>query len=597
MINVADELHAATEQGIIASSSEIGIPNSEETVAEALARQQEEIDELEEGMPDDYAKEETVGNFRSALMGANGILRLRPLYGARGALIQYTQDTTHHIIIRRETNENELGDYSLQKEIEGAEAYGYTIPEVGEKYSFPFGAKSGMELMEPSFGGAMHSYVPTIAPANIVTLEGFNFEACGLVEITEGLSITFVKEVKYYNHINEQTQETECVKDDDESGIDYATTEGYVYLCSVYLYSVSAIGAETNLPEIKAAIKAVTPPSIPTDYAKEATLGNESTDTQTSKTVFGWLKKLYLLLTDNVYGLDKIKQSAANAAFSAGTASDSASSAATSAASADGKIGTEDNAASAATLFGRLKQANTYLTDTIAARLGTPSTGHTIAGDVESIKTETDKIGTATSGKPATLFAAIEAINMNLTQEQINAIVTAIQNGVTLSQLNTSITNAGNAATAAGTAATTAGQTASLAAQSAQTAAADAASVMAEVQELMSEAEVLAIPHQAAINIIVPQEHSGAVANLAINPNVMYTLGNLTALSLIMQTPADANVYNEYMVQFYCQTGFTLAVTHYDGQTTVLFPYGAACEAGHHYALSIVNNMALLAKA
>lgn len=592
MINVADELHAATEQGIIASSSEISIPNSEETVAEALARQQEEIDELEEGMPDDYAKEETVGNFRSALMGANGILRLRPLYGARGALIQDTQDTTHHIIVRHETNENELGEYGLQKEIEGGESYGYTLPEEGAKYSFPFGAKSGIELMEPSFGGASHFYVPTTAPANIITQSGFNFEACGLVEITEGMSITFVKEVKYYNHTNEQTQETETVKDDDESGIDYATTEGYVYVCSLYVYSTSETPSEISLADIKqdtnilndrthglAAIKT----AIAT-LAANKTLAELQASMQGS-TGNHTLLEIYTLLTSNDNGLAALKTYLTTTIYTYLTDTINANMAKDSSVkdgndTAIGLLKDQNNGLAA--IKSALANLTVSLTQADLAYLASQITGLNLSSQ------QISDLGSA-------IATAIGSVTATLTSSQIADIVSAIENGVTLSQLNTTIGNAAAASQQAATNAGQAAQNANSAAEEASQAAAAAAQAAAAIEGLVTETELTALPSTAVINIEQPEQSSGAVV-LTIAPDIEYTLGDLTSLSLVLSAPASDNRYHDYAVRFRAIADFQVQVTHYDQQHTIQFLYSAQCKTGHYYLLSIYDDKAFMAE-
>jgi hypothetical protein len=202
------------------------------------------------------------------------------------------------------------------------------------------------------------------------------------------------------------------------------------------------------------------------------------------------------------------------------------------------------------------------------------------------------------------IATALGTVTATLTSSQIDAIVAGIEDGVTLNTLNTTIGNAGtaaaNAATKARTAATqatTAAQNANSASNSAATAAANAATAAAALESLATETQLTALPSTAVINLEQPAQSSGAVV-LTIAPDIEYTLGDVTSLTLVLSAPPSDSRYHDYAVRFHATADFTLQITHYDTQNNIVvnYPYGASCKSGSYYLLSVYANVALLAE-
>lgn len=382
---------------------------------------------------------------------------------------------------------------------------------------------------------------------------------------------------------------------------------------------------------------------------KIGTNADNASDSFGSGTIFGKLRAIIDLLKNGSYGLSEIESEVANAGTAAGTAANKAESAddklGDKGDSADdtttgsvfarlraiiNKIGTNSDAAveisGSGTIFGRLraiidnyldnssyglskiytdmvKQSNVGTSSDTAAengstlfavlkwvkdKLGTPASGHTVAGDAgdaatdaEAIKTAVgDKSNSAGEASTDTMFSWVKKL-----RDYLNGIV----NTAPYAKESSVKTNVGGTDyTAIGELRDNNHGLSALLAKLAQ--------IIAYLGTIQIETQILSLPNAARIDIVTPEQSSGAISNLQIHANVMYHLGDLTALSLIMVEPSDLTIYNEFVVCFFCQTGFTLQITHWDANTQVLFNSGATCEAGHYYILSVVDNLALLAK-
>lgn len=382
---------------------------------------------------------------------------------------------------------------------------------------------------------------------------------------------------------------------------------------------------------------------------KIGTNADNASDSSGSGTIFGKLRAIIELLKNSTYGLSEIESEVANAGTAAGTAANKAESAdnklgdkGDSANDTTGgsvfarlraiinKIGTNSDAAveisGSGTIFGRLraiidnyldnssyglskiytdmaKQSNVGTSSDNAAengstlfavlkwvkdKLGTPAASHTVAGDAGNAATDAAAIKTAigdksnTSGEASTdtMFSWVKKL-----RDYLNGIV----NTAPYAKESSVKTNVGGTDyTAIGELRDNNHGLSALLAKLAQ--------IIADIGTIQTETEILSLPNAARIDIVTPEQSSGAISNLQIHANVMYHLGDLTALSLIMVEPSDLTIYNEFVVCFFCQTGFTLQITHWDANTQVLFNSGATCEAGHYYILSVVDNLALLAK-
>ena len=376
---------------------------------------------------------------------------------------------------------------------------------------------------------------------------------------------------------------------------------------------------------------------------------DSASDMVGSGTIFGKLRAIIELLKNGSYGLSEISTAVDNAGTAAGTAANKAESAdeklGDKGDSADdttagsvfarmraiiNKIGTNSDAAvevsGSGTIFGRLraiidnyldnsnyglskiytdmaKQSNVGTSSDTAAengstlfavlkwvkdKLGTPAASHTVAGDAgdaaadaAAIKSAVgDKSNSAGEASTDTMFSWVKKL-----RDYLNGIV----NTAPYAKESSVKTNVGGTDyTAIGELRDNNHGLSALLAKLAQ--------IIADIGTIQAETEILSLPNAARIDIVTPEQSSGAISNLQIHANVMYHLGDLTALSLIMVEPSDLTIYNEFVVCFFCQTGFTLQITHWDANTQVLFNSGATCEAGHYYILSVVDNLALLAK-
>lgn len=77
---------------------------------------------------------------------------------------------------------------------------------------------------------------------------------------------------------------------------------------------------------------------------------------------------------------------------------------------------------------------------------------------------------------------------------------------------------------------------------------------------------------------------------LAIDPNKFYSFGEVGSLTLTLNTPADATIYNEYMFEF--DSGTT--PTSLTLPNTVKWQETPTIEASKTYQCSIVNNIGIL---
>lgn len=77
---------------------------------------------------------------------------------------------------------------------------------------------------------------------------------------------------------------------------------------------------------------------------------------------------------------------------------------------------------------------------------------------------------------------------------------------------------------------------------------------------------------------------------LAIDPNKFYSFGEVSSLTLTLNTPTDATIYNEYMFEF--DSGTT--PTTLNLPNTVTFPSTPTIEANKTYQVSILNNIGLI---
>ena len=77
---------------------------------------------------------------------------------------------------------------------------------------------------------------------------------------------------------------------------------------------------------------------------------------------------------------------------------------------------------------------------------------------------------------------------------------------------------------------------------------------------------------------------------LTLDPNKFYSFGEVGSLTLTLNTPADATIYNEYMFEF--DSGTT--PTTLNLPNTVTFPSTPTIEANKTYQVSILNNIGLI---
>lgn len=367
-----------------------------------------------------------------------------------------------------------------------------------------------------------------------------------------------------------------------------------------------------------------------------------SADASTATTLFGWIKKVWNYLTDD------IATSIGAASSAAGNAASSALSAASDASDIKTAVGSKSDSAaetSSSSLFSWVKKIRDYLVGIVTtnpyAKDSSVKDGNDTA--ISVTKDVQGKIGAKDSSddaEPSTLFAWFRRLYMNI-QSVYSHVYDAQNTKSAVSEAASANTKIGTNSDAAveisgsgtifgrlraiidnyldnsqyglskiytdtakdssvktnvgGTDYTAIGELrdnnhglSALLAKLAQ--------IIADIGTIQTETEILSLPNAARIDIVTPEQSSGAISNLQIHANVMYHLGDLTALSLIMVEPSDLTIYNEFVVCFFCQTGFTLQITHWDANTQVLFNSGATCEAGHYYILSVVDNLALLAK-
>ena len=282
------------------------------------------------------------------------------------------------------------------------------------------------------------------------------------------------------------------------------------------------------------------------------------------------IKDVYSALTDGTNGLSAIKTAVGNIP--------------TTTPSTESQVNAARDKVMGGTGYGGTGKSVKDISDV----LGTPASGHTVAGDAGNAATDAAAIKTAIGNKSNsageestdTMFSWVKKL-----RDYLNGIV----NTAPYAKESSVKTNVGGTDyTAIGELRDNNHGLSALLAKLAQ--------IIADIGTIQTETEILSLPNAARIDIVTPEQSSGAISNLQIHANVMYHLGDLTALSLIMVEPSDLTIYNEFVVCFFCQTGFTLQITHWDANTQVLFNSGATCEAGHYYILSVVDNLALLAK-
>lgn len=522
-INIADKLHAATEDGILADMNEIGNPETGKTLNQTLEHMQEEI---EEGMPQDYAKEEQVKDGNDTVIAVTKAVKTQvgtsedldsasTIWGKIKAIWTYLTGNTNGLAaIKTAVDAIPTTTPATPTNVtEARDAVINAIPAVPTVQQIQSGLATGQNITDFRQGlmgsttGVPH-LLPLPSAIGFTTTPPADPDEATVVEILQQESASVFK----WQWAQSSNWDLLVPKSSFIAGTHY------------YFPFGASIGADA-LQSLTGLIKFYVPTQAP-DFANFFVLDQESGD--------------YIPNTGNTgFAMIEVTQNK---------------------------------------LITCVKRVDYYVVNNVSTKYDQGAevpAGATYQG---SVYVYSDATNNAEITLPNMMNYILEI--ENVLKDKVNGLA-----GV--------VTKADNAATKA----TTAANSATGAAQSASSAAAQAAQAIAAIGQLQGETEILSLPSQARINIITPASQSGAVNDFPIEANVMYSFGDLTALSLIMQEPSDLTAYNEFMVCFFCQTGFTLSVQHWDDPTTeVLFAHNPVCEAGHYYMLSIVNNMAYLGK-
>lgn len=78
---------------------------------------------------------------------------------------------------------------------------------------------------------------------------------------------------------------------------------------------------------------------------------------------------------------------------------------------------------------------------------------------------------------------------------------------------------------------------------------------------------------------------------ITIKPNIMYTIGQISQLSVTLDTPEDISVYNEYMLQF--ETSGSGATVVFD--SSIAWVVEPNIQPNMIYQISILNNVGVIA--
>lgn len=82
-------------------------------------------------------------------------------------------------------------------------------------------------------------------------------------------------------------------------------------------------------------------------------------------------------------------------------------------------------------------------------------------------------------------------------------------------------------------------------------------------------------------------------SSISMDPNKYYRLtSSQTSLNIILNTPVDNTILNEYFVEFACDTTMTLTISPTVKWANSTIP---TFESGKTYQISIVNNLAVCA--
>lgn len=82
-------------------------------------------------------------------------------------------------------------------------------------------------------------------------------------------------------------------------------------------------------------------------------------------------------------------------------------------------------------------------------------------------------------------------------------------------------------------------------------------------------------------------------SSISMDPNKYYRLTSAqTSLNIILNTPVDDTILNEYFIEFTCNTSMTLTISPTVKWANATIP---TFESGKTYQISIVNNLAVCA--